>query len=292
MTVALGTVDVHQHLLPSSFVEVLRARTGAPRIDGDELEITEGRFPFIAADNELAARIAILDDQQTDLAVVSLQPNFGQDSLPERERDELVSAWEDGILELAVSSSGDRFAALGAGRARPGFVGCSVGSDAFFGGDGFEIALTSVREHGGFVFVHPSGGAVPPGMPPWWGALAIYTAQMQAAYLAWLSNWQERWADVSIVFAILAGGGPFQAERLDSRGTDVRSILHPNVFFDTASYGRRALELCVETYGVGQLVYGSDLPVIDPGPTLRAVKGFGESVETLIRTDNPARLMQ
>ena len=30
-----------------------------------------------------------------------------------------------------------------------------------------------------------------------------------------------------------------------SRGVDDRSVIHPNVFFDTSSYGRRALELCL-----------------------------------------------
>ena len=83
---------------------------------------------------------------------------------------------------------------------------------------------------------------------------------MQRAYFAWLARAQERWSDVTVVFAILAGGAPMQLERLASRGVDVRSTLHRNVFFDTASYGRRALELCIETFGVEQLVFGSDAP--------------------------------
>ena len=37
---------------------------------------------------------------------------------------------------------------------------------------------------------------------------------------------QERWPDVTVVFAILAGGAPIQLERLSSRGVDVRSSLH------------------------------------------------------------------
>ena len=135
------------------------------------------------------------------------------------------------------------------------------------------------------------GGAVPEGRPGWWGALTLYTSQMQAAYLAWLAGGQERWPEIPVVFSILAGGGPIQLERLASRGIDVRSTLHPNVFFDTASYGRRALELCIETYGVEQLVYGSDLPVVDPTPTIRAIRGFGESVERMVRQDTPARLL-
>ena len=85
--------------------------------------------------------------------------------------------------------------------------------------------------------------------------------------------------------------GPFQLERLASRGVAVRSGLHGNVFFETASYGRRAIELCIETFGVQQILYGSDVPVIEAGPTLRAIRGFGESVVKLITADNPSRLL-
>jgi predicted TIM-barrel fold metal-dependent hydrolase len=290
MTPDRRTVDVHQHFLPTPFVAELRRRSTPPRIVGDELELAEGRFPFGPREHDLDARLSLLDRHGIDLAVLSLQPTFGQDALPEIERRELVAAWEDGITTVVAESRG-RLVALAPDAAKQGFVGASIGSDALSEPAVLEAAVESVRREGGFVFVHPSGGAVPKGSPPWWGALVTYTAQMQAAYLSWLARYQGRWPDVPIVFAILAGGGPIQLERLDSRGTDVRSVLHGNLFFDTASYGRRALELCVETFGVEQLVHGSDIPVIDPDPTLRAVKGFGESVETLIRCENPNRLL-
>ena len=139
--------------------------------------------------------------------------------------------------------------------------------------------------------MHPVAGAQPAAAPDWWQPVADYTSQMQRAYLSWLANGQESWSDVTVVFAILAGGAPIQLERLASRGVDVRSVLHPNVLFDTASYGRRALELCVETFGVENIVHGSDAPVIDPEPTLRAIRDFGESVEKLIMCANPGRLL-
>jgi predicted TIM-barrel fold metal-dependent hydrolase len=290
MTAESRTVDVHQHLLPPLFVEALRQRKSPPRIIGAELEIAEGRFAFDPVEHELEARIASLDRQGTDVGVLSLQQTLGHDLLGSSERVELVAAWEAGIAEVVAAASG-RFVALAAGPMKPGFVGSSVGSDALEAPEALETTVASVRRYGGFVLVHPSGGPVPPDVPGWWGALSVYTAQMQAAYLRWLARGQELWPDVSIVFSILAGGGPFQLERLGSRGIDVRSVLYRNVFFDTASYGRRALELCVETFGVEQIVYGSDLPVVDPEPTLRAVKGFGESVERLIRCDNPNRLL-
>jgi predicted TIM-barrel fold metal-dependent hydrolase len=94
-----------------------------------------------------------------------------------------------------------------------------------------------------------------------------------------------------VVFAILAGGGPFQLERLRSRGIPGRELLHENVYFETASYGRRALNLCLETFGVGQVCFGSDAPVIDPQPTLDAVRGFGEAVTDALCNVNPSRLL-
>ena len=290
MTVDQRTIDVHQHLLPPPFVELLRKRTAPPRIVGTDLEIAEGRFPFDPAENDVESRVAVIDRQGTDVAVLSLQHTLGHEALPPDERGELVAGWEEGIATV-VAGAGGRFAALAAGPARPGFVGSSIGSAALGDLEALEAVIESARSNAGFVFVHPSGGQLTPDAPGWWGAVALYTAQMQGAYLAWLAHGQERWPDVAIVFSILAGGGPFQLERLGSRGIDTRSVLYPNVFFDTASYGRRALELCVESFGVEQIVYGSDLPVIDPEPTLRAVKGFGESVEKLIRCDNPNRLL-
>ena len=77
-----------------------------------------------------------------------------------------------------------------------------------------------------------------------------------------------------------------------SRGVDDRAAMRPNVFFDTSSYGRRALDLCLATYGVTQLVHGSDVPVIDPAPTLAAIQGFGDAVETMILHENPRRLLE
>jgi predicted TIM-barrel fold metal-dependent hydrolase len=67
--------------------------------------------------------------------------------------------------------------------------------------------------------------------------------------------------------------------------------MHDNVFFETASYGRRALDLCLATFGVGQLLYGSDVPVIDPLPTLEAVRGFGDAVAETLCEQNPSRLL-
>jgi predicted TIM-barrel fold metal-dependent hydrolase len=127
--------------------------------------------------------------------------------------------------------------------------------------------------------------------PAWWPAVADYTAQMQAAYLAWLTRDAAGHPGLPVVFAILAGGGPIQLERLRSRGVDVTGPSQANVFLDTASYGRRALELCLAAPGAGRLVFGSDAPVLDPGPGLQALAEFGDAVIETVCSENPARLL-
>lgn len=242
------------------------------------------------ARHDPAVRVGELDSQGIDVAVLSLQTTLGLEALPAEEREELTSLWEFGALEV-VAASGGRFVALAPGRVAPGCVGAIVPGIALRDIEALAPLLAELTETGGFLLVHPSGGVPPPGAPEWWPAIVDYSTEMQAAYFTWLSYAQPRWSSVNVVFAILAGGGPFQLERLASRGLDVRSVLHPNVFFETASHGRRALELCIETFGVHQLVYGSDVPVIDPAPTLKALGGFGESVVQLITADNPTRLL-
>jgi hypothetical protein len=276
--------DIHQHLWPRAFSEALRQRTEPPTLDGDVLHVSEGASACSLQDHELTTRLALLDLHEIETAVVSLQPTLGLEVLDTGERDRLVGIWEDGILELAAEARG-RILPLAFDRPREGFAGVSIGADRLDDLDDLAPTLDALRGRG-FLFVHPVSGDPPAVAPAWWAAVVDYTSQMQRAYFAWLSGAQERWPDVAVVFAILAGGAPIQLERLSSRGVDVRSSLHRNVFFDTASYGRRALELCIETFGVEQLVFGTDAPVVEPTPAIRAVDAFGESVSRLIRQDN------
>jgi predicted TIM-barrel fold metal-dependent hydrolase len=153
--------------------------------------------------------------------------------------------------------------------------------------------LDEAAAAGALVFVHPDAGRAPAAArPAWWDWVTGYPARMQESYLAWLAFGRERWPTLRVLFAMLAGGGPFQLERLARRGIDVRSALDPNTFFDVSTHGRRAIELCAETFGVAQLVYGSDMPVVDSRPTLDAVRGFGDAVQHVLQSDTPSRLLR
>jgi 6-methylsalicylate decarboxylase len=210
-----------------------------------------------------------------DVAVVSLQPTLACDGIPE-----LVDAYHEGIRELIDAAHG-RLRAFAVAECREGFAGACVPAPAVVAGiDELADQLVSARQA---LFVHP--GPVPPppaDAPAWWSALVDYPAQMQAAYAAWLTHGTP---ELPVVFAFLAGGAPFQLERLRARGGEVPELA---VFFDTASYGPLALRLTGEACGTGCLVFGSDAPIMDAHAAAAAVETAGVAEKALCA--NPGRL--
>jgi 6-methylsalicylate decarboxylase len=286
----MAVVDVHQHLWPPSFVDALSRRTAPPYLDGDTLQLAEGTYPAELRRHDLDVRLALLDRSGIDVAVVSLQPTLGLQLLGASERNELEQAWEEGALEVAAAAGG-RVLPLSPRLPRPGFAGASVGADALGDLDAAASVLDALHASGGFLFVHPVAGSPPAQVPSWWPAVVDYTGQMQRAYFAWLAGGLERWPGVNVVFTILAGGGPFQLERLGCRGGDPAALSHRNLYFDTASYGPRALRLCVEAIGAEQLVFGSDAPVVDPSHAWDALAPLGDDVGRLVREASPGRIL-
>jgi 6-methylsalicylate decarboxylase len=287
----MTTYDVHQHLWPEAFIAALRERSTPPFLAGGELTTLEGSFPVDLGGHDVGTRARALDRDGIGVAVLSLQTSLGLASLSEEDRHALEEIWVAGIRE--VVSSGGRFLAFSPGRVRGGFVGVSLGSSVFTDLEGASPVLDEAEAAGTTVFVHPDAGrASGPTRPAWWDWVTGYPARMQEAYLAWLAFGRERWPTLRVLFAMLAGGGPFQLERLARRGVDVRSALDPNTFFEVSTHGRRAIELCIQTFGVAQLAYGSDTPVVDSGATLDAVRGFGDAVMHVLQSDTPARLLR
>ncbi len=107
------------------------------------------------------------------------------------------------------------------------------------------------------------------GDPLWWPALTRYVADMHAAWLAFMHAGRSEHPELKIVFAMLAGLAPLHAERLAARGGPDRSEpgreYDPLTFYDTSSYGGAAIGAFTEAIGSpGQLLYGSDRPVVEP----------------------------
>jgi hypothetical protein len=292
LTLVSTSTDIHQHLWPPSFFSALSTRSQPPRLRGHALELTGApTWELDVESHDLDTRLALMDRLELDRAVVSLQPTLGIDRLPADEARELIETWEAGILELADAAVG-RIVPLAAGEPAAEFAGLCVSGAELLDLDALAPRLDALTQSGRFLFVHPGVAATPPGAPSWWTAIVDYTAEMQAAYIAWLAAGAARWPELDVVFAILAGGAPIQLERMAARGVDERSAMLPQIWFDTASYGRRALDLVMSTYGVERMLFGSDMPVVDPGPALDAIRSFGEAVTDAVLAANPNKLLR
>ena len=282
----MPSYDLHRHLWPEQLVEALRERTSPPCLRDGVLSLDPGgEFELDPAAYGLAACLADIERSGIDVAVVSCPPTLGISELPE-----LLDAYHEGAL-AAVESAGGRLQALSLSRPHDGFVGICVSGAALLDLDRLAPSFDEIERRGSFVFVHPGPAQPPPRAPLWWSAAVDYCAEMQAAYAAWLAGGVERWPRLNVLFAILAGGAPFQLERLQSRGADIRPALRSTLFLDAASYGRRALELCFATFGGRQIVFGSDAPVLETQLTLEPVRSFGQAASDALCCENPHRLL-
>ena len=225
------------------------------------------------------ARLELLDQRGIDVALVSLQATL-------EPTDDVVDAYHEGIAEVANG----RFRPLAYGRVVDGFAGVSLPARDLLAPERVAPLLDELERRSQLLFVHPGAGSGGDG-PPWWCPVVEYTAQMQASYAAWLWEGVERWPRLRVLFALLAGGAPFQLERLAGRGIELRDAVSADVYLDTSSYGPRALEFCLSVYGVERLVHGSDAPVRDPEESLGVIRSFGDNISALLLSQNPTGLL-
>lgn len=282
----MPSYDFHQHLWPEQLLSLLSRRRELPRLKGTQLELPEGTFELDLDEHSLERRLQLNDRHGIDVALVSLQPTIGWEMEPE-----LAETFDEWIPELVAAADG-RIAAIACGECRPGFAGACVSSYRLMGD--LEDLAADLQSEGQFLFVHPGLPApAPPDIPPWWTAVVDYTTQMQAAYAAWLAGGATRYPGLPVVFALLAGGAPFQLERLAARGGDAEAeaARSANIYFEPSSYGPLALKLCLDSFGAERLVFGSDAPVLDPEETLRALRKFGEDVTRMVCSESPTRLL-
>lgn len=281
-------VDVHQHVWTEPLLEALAARDRLPfvrRGGGVAILHCAGEQPY-AIDVEAqapASRVRQLRVDGLDVAVIALSSPVGIEALPRREAELLIDAHLGGVREL-----GEEFAAWGPlalDRARPedvdgllarGCAGVSIPAGALAQPDGLERVeplLARVEALGAPLFVHPGPA---PGErardaslnePLWWAALTDYVAQMQAAWIAFATAGRRRHPNLTVLFALLAGGGPLLGERLAARGGPPIDLRDPLTFYECSSFGPAAIEAIHPLVGLEQLVYGSDRPVAEPPPS-------------------------
>jgi hypothetical protein len=285
-------IDVHQHLWTEPLVQALADRTELPfvrREHGLTVLYLAGERPYVidTSGEAPARRAALVERDGLDHALLCLSSPLGIEALPREQSLSLLDAYHDGSLSL------DRpFAAWGAvaldepdpgdvDRALDrGCVGVSLPAGALSSVDALAHVrplLARLQLRGAPLFVHPGPGpsqgrALDPGTgetslgdPLWWTALTRYVAGMHAAWLAFHVAGRREHPKLRVVFSMLAGLAPLHAERLCSRGGPGAFCGDPLVFYDTSSYGPAAVRTLEAVVGPGQLLYGSDRPVVEPG---------------------------
>jgi 6-methylsalicylate decarboxylase len=308
---------IHEHLLPPALIEKLRRRSVPPLLEGN------GHSPTLRLKHELGGpvdlakhdpenRIAAMDDAGIDRTVISLSTPYGIEALPADESLDLIRAYHDGIAEIAAGSGGRLLAwaavPLTAGddglaeleRALDaGMVGASVASEALSTPQRVEAmapALELLERRGRAMFVHPGPApdtepySLEPGTPKWWPNLAVYPGLSLAAFFAWRVAGADRHPGLRVCFAVAGGGAPFMEERWRTFSGEAGHI-DRNIYVDTASFGRLALECALATYGVEQVVFGTDVPVISPAPVSLALSALGPAAEQAVVQRNPVRLL-
>ncbi|GFE16487.1 hypothetical protein Sgleb_45340 [Streptomyces glebosus] len=319
--------DVHQHIWPPEFLALLRSRTAPPRLDGWTLHLPgEPPYAVDPADHDIAARTRLARADGLDLALVSLSSPLGIEYLPPAEAAPLLSAFHYGALELPAPFGVWASACLSAPEPDPealrrelarGCVGLQLPATALLDAAGWDRCaplLDVAAEQDKPLFVHPGaaptlpqlplGGApIPPPPrdgaarplssaestePAWWPALVPYVQQLHASWFAFRAFGRPRHPDLRVCFAALAGLAPLHGERLVARGGGRdRGRVDYRAFYETSSYGTRAVDALVRAVGIDVVVSGSDRPYAAPVlPDLGA-----DAAVHALRHANPARLL-
>ncbi len=291
-------IDCHQHLWPARFVAALRRRDSYPYLRGWTLHLPgEPPYEVDPAAHDVTLRRERELAEGREQVLLSLSSPLGIEHLPGADAAELVDIWHESALELpdpyriwaAAPVAGLDPAALGKVLREDRVAGLQLPATALAEPD--DIArmrplLDEAESADKPVLVHPGPApACAPDLPSWWPALVPYVAQQHRAWLAWHIAGRRRHPRLRIAFVALAGLAPLHHERLAARGGAL-GPLDPHVYYETSSYGTRAIDALVRVVGVDPIVHGSDRPYAEP-----ADPGLGEAFTHAMFTANPRHLL-
>ncbi len=293
--------DCHQHLWPQALLDALRARRRPPRMQGWTLYL-DGEAPFVVNPRDLdeQARAQRERAEGTERVLLSLSSPLGIEALPPAEAAPLIDAWHHGAA--AFDPLFAAWAAAGVVEPDPGDLARVLDAPNVVG---LQLPATALAEPaaldrlGGLLevlqradlplMVHPGPAARPEtgpaSIPSWWPAVVPYVAQLHAAWYAWHVAGRSGFPHLRVVFVALAGLAPLHHERLAARGGALGAI-DPAVYYETSSYGVRAMDATLRVTGVDALVHGSDRPNAEPTDP-----GFGAAFGHALFVANPQRLL-
>jgi hypothetical protein len=194
-----------------------------------------------------------------------------------------------GALPVAGAAPADVDALLDRGAVGVSLPAAAIASPARL--ESFGPVLARLEARNAPLLVHPGPAAAvrpaAPGGAPWWPALTSYVTDVHTAWHAFAGWGRPAHRQLRVCFAMLAGLAPLHAERLAARAGPATAALDSGIFYDTSSYGPRAIAAMAGVVGIDQLVTGSDRPVVDP--PLRPP--LGKAAAVLTATANVHRLL-
>ena len=304
----------------------------APAGAGDErLHIFGEVLPFSDAYMDIPPRLGHMDRHSVEQHVVSLPGLFGIDSLKVDEALPLVQLFNDTLAALTKQHP-TRFRGLAAlplanieaasnelrrARSRLGLVGAILPADGFRDrprADHFEPLFAVGQEIGAHFFIHP--GPLPREGEETRGrnsdheidnenqrhvSLAVQNRLSEAMVTLTMTDFLEPFGNVSVQVANLGGDLPWLLERMDQVAAlrDPDSALPSGearasrVFVDCSSFGPRAIQMAIDTFGTERLLFGTDHPIFETERSLAAIDqlALSNTERSAILRDNALSLL-
>jgi aminocarboxymuconate-semialdehyde decarboxylase len=322
-------IDVHNHALPEQAIELLRSdSTFGVELDGYSwtgghdavMSGTKIQFEVGPAFRETKAKLAELDTNGIDGAIMSVTPPLFYYELDAEPMGQLCAATNAGLAEMAAEAPDRLWWMAHLPMQAPeaaiemlerekanGCVGVEIGSSiggARLDEPQFEPFWSGVARLGMPVMIHPdvSFDSISALMPFYFGnviGLPLETTVTIERIIA--AGVLDRNPDARIVLVHAGGYFPYQAGRVRHAGT-VRPELADSpadpfdyigkVLFDPITHDRQALEYLVSRVGVENVVLGTDLPfdmaLINAPAAVR--DAVGDDQAKTINESNPARV--
>jgi aminocarboxymuconate-semialdehyde decarboxylase len=325
----MGLIDIHSHLYPDWYLDAMRARDVAPRVErlpnGEERFVIfpAGEGPTVTLDySQVDRKLAYMSQLGIDQSVISLGNPWLQWVRPESLAVEYADRL-NGWLSTLAQSTDQRLVGMGvlpeadpeqtASYARRlkehKVVGVAIGSTLcgreLDDPDLFEV-YAELQAAGLPLFIHPhhslDAGRLKGYGPSLHVALGFPTETALAVARLLLGGVLDAFPNLSIVAAHGGGALPGLASRLlaasarhlpneDPLGTHITSL--EQIYVDSIIYDPKIMELLVGVFGEGRIMFGTDHPYyVAHHP---AVKGVLDTIENAelhqnIRSETARRL--
>lgn len=322
-------IDVHAHIVPPAYLDLLRSRggeirrqivtlkSGAPAIRDYERD-----FPLPPSFHDIEVQFADMARKRVDCQVLSVPPYMYHYDLPAELGAELSRLFNDAVIGLAKTHPGrvlpmatlplqdaamavaelERVVALGV---RSIEIGASVHTKEL-DDPSLEPFWSAAERLGVLVFIHP---LQPPGRERMlqfhlFNLIGFLAETTLAAARLIFSGTLDRHPDLKILLAHAGGMLPWIEGRFDQayrtieacRGTAAlpSAYLH-RFYYDIITYRPGALAYLVQKVGAGRIMLGTDYPFPigedDPVGMVDRTEGLSEADRAAIKGGTAQRLL-